>query len=174
MASETLYSFSSTLPIQVLVRPAGEEKGEWQEFDRGPGYFHVPADLEVGVRAKTINDSILEQLVDEIAGCPALVYLNLSENRKVTDEGIELLEKLPRLVELNLSSCDVTNRGLLSLLNLSHLRRLNLSYCNRITDEGVKSLRSLDHLVYLDLQGCIKVSNGGLVRIRRKDLVIHR
>jgi len=173
MDSETAYSFSSTLPIQVLVRPVGGEKDDWKEFDRGPGYFHILGACEVGVRAKTINDSILERLVDELADCPVLVSLNLSENRKVTDEGVAFLIKLPKLVELNLSSCDLTNGGLLSVQKLSHLRWLNLSYCNRITDEGIKSLRILNRLVYLDLQGCIKVSNGGMRHIQRNDLVIH-
>ena len=174
MVSEEKYSFSSTLPIQVLVRTIGEEENEWRAFDRGPGYFHFPGDCEVGVQVKTIDDAILERLVDEIAGCPVLVSLNLAENRKVTDEGIASLTKLPRLTELNLSSCDITNRGLQSLRGLAHLRRLNLSYCNRLTDEGIKSLKSLNCLVYLDLQGCVKVSNGGLVHIRRKELIIHR
>jgi hypothetical protein len=174
MVSETSYSFSSTLPIQVLVRAAGGEGDEWKEFDRGPGYFHIPGELEVGVRAKTIDDAILKHLVDEIAGCPVLVSLNLSENRKVTDDGIEYLTKLPKLTELNLSSCDITNEGLLPLQSLSHLRRLNLSYCNRLTDEGIRSLRFLNRLLYLDLQGCAKISNGGLAHIRRKELVIHR
>jgi len=62
---------------------------------------------------------------------------------------------------LNLSSCDITNEGLLPLQSLSHLRRLNLSYCNRLTDEGIRSLRFLNRLLYLDLQGCAKISNGG-------------
>ncbi|HTX79055.1 MAG TPA: hypothetical protein VMC62_05280, partial [Longilinea sp.] len=163
MTSEEMYSFSSTLPIQVLVCATSGEEREWREFDRGPGYFHIPGECEVGVRIKTIDDAALECLVDEIAGCPVLVSLNLSENRKVTDEGIASLPKLSHLVELNLSSCDLTNRSISSLQGLTHLQRLNLSYCNRLTDEGIKNLKFLNRLVYLDLQGCVKVSNGGLV-----------
>jgi len=38
----------------------------------------------------------------------------------------------------------------------------------------VKKLRALANLTSLDLQGCVKVSNGGLSKLRRPGLSIHK
>ncbi|HEX9011905.1 MAG TPA: leucine-rich repeat domain-containing protein, partial [Anaerolineaceae bacterium] len=121
-----------------------------------------------------IDDSVLEALVGEILGCPAVLELGLAENRRVTDAGIACLAQAPRLISLNLSSCGLTNTGLESLSGLKQLVRLNLSYCNRITDAGVRLLKGLAGLRYLDLQGCVKVTNGSIAQIRRPTLTIHR
>jgi hypothetical protein len=103
-----------------------------------------------------------------------ITSLDLAENRKVTNDGLESLKMLPQLTYLNLSSCDITNSGLQYLLDLQQIKVLNLSYCHRLTDIGLKTLKGLPHLVFLDLQGVLKVTNGGLSKIRRSGLIIHR
>lgn len=168
------HSFSSTLPILVLYRPQGDPAAQWQELDRGPGYFHIPAGDEVSIRIQNINDAILATLMKELQECPVIAELNLSENRNITDSGLDALKALPWLTSINLSSCSLTNTGLAKLAALPRLTRLNLSYCNRITDLGLKSLTHLNRLTYLDLQGCVKITNGGLSRLHLKGLTIHR
>ena len=172
MTAEENKAFSSRLPVQILVR-SNLEQG-WQDFDVGPGIFHIPEGHEVGLRIKNSSDDDLFQLIAEWHECQALVMLNLSENRKITDEGIEKLRSLSRLRELNLSSCDITNDAIPFLKSLSSLQNLNLSYCHRITDQGLKAITDLRRLNFLDLQGCPRISRGGLARIRRAGLIIHR
>jgi hypothetical protein len=166
--------FSSSLPILLSVRPQGGSADDWRELDRGPGFFTIPPGYEASVRIHTIDDSTLSVLVQELVPCTAIVEINLSENRKITDRGLVSLAAAPQATSLNLSSCGLTDAGLETLAAFSWLSQLNLSYCNRITDVGVKKLRALSNLTSLDLQGCVKVSNGGLSKLRRPGLSIHK
>ncbi len=146
---------------------------DWREFDHGPGVIRLPEREEAILRIKNIDDDLLQQLVSEIVGCDAIIGLNLSENRGVTNAGLAHLVQLPQLSYLSLSSCSLTNQGFVFLLALTSLEYLDLSYCNRITNDGLLKLRDLHRLKYLDLQGCVKVNNGSLSKLRRKDLTIH-
>ena len=164
--------FSSSLPIIVFTRPA-ESTQEWQELDRGPGHFDIPVGQEIRVRIKSIGDDDLLNLVRELQDVEALRFLDLAENRNVTNGGMPRLRGLPQLTGLNLSSCTITNTGLTCLRDLRHLEYLDLSYCNRLTDAALKTLESMRRLVYVSLLGCLSISNGGLSRIRRKSLEIY-
>ncbi len=167
--------FETQLPVQVYQRPTGSVPGnDWCELDFGPGAIRLPAGQEFSVRARNLDDETLEQLIAEMNGLNEIVSLNLAECRNVTNEGIRFLKSLPHLIELNLSSCSLTDSGLAELKPLNHLLRLNLSYCNRITNLGVLKLRDLRRLEYLDLQGCVKINHGGMVKIQRRGLAIHK
>jgi hypothetical protein len=168
------HHFSSELPITVLIRPMDQPDGDWQVFDQGPGFFHVPADQAVGIRLKSIDDRVLAVLIGELAGLPNLRYLNMAENRNLSDAGLAKLEQLPQLTALNLSSCNVTNQGLAALKNLPRLAWLDLSYCNRISDEGARSLKAMTRLEYLNVQSCFKLKAAAVTRLERRGLVIHR
>lgn len=165
--------FSSTLPVTVYTRLAGDASADWQEFDRGPGIFNLPAGTEACIRIRNINDAVLGGLVKELDGCTAITCLLLAENRNITDSGLTCLKSLPQLTRLDLGSCSLTDTGLAHLKSLPNLTVLGLSYCNRITDAGLKHLRGLSHLQKLDLQGCVKVTHGGAARLRRPGLEIH-
>lgn len=172
MSPNSPTSLSSSLPVTVLTRPGREPSADWQEFDRGPGFFNFPPDTEVCIRLRNINDAVLEDLVKELSGCTAITYLHLAENRNITDAGLAYLKALPQLTRLDLGSCALTDTGLAHLKALTNLKILGLSYCNRITDAGLKHLRALPGLQKLDLQGCVKVTHGGVARLSRKGLEI--
>ncbi len=165
MNDQTGINFSSRHEIQILVRPQGSDAGSWQELDRGPGYFRIEPGVEVGVRIRQSDDETLEEIFGEIHRCVNLTHLNLSENRNVSDDGLQGLSQFPRLSELNLSSCDITDEIFPTLRKLSRLRILNLSFCNRISDTGLRSISDLRNLTYLDLQGCPRITRAGLARI---------
>ncbi len=167
-------SFVTTLPITVFIRPQVSPPPDWQEFDHGPGYIGLPDKVDVGIRARMLDDAGLRVLIEETQGLTNLVYLNLAENRRISNEGLESLKALREVEILNLSSVDLTNAGLPHLLRLPRLAHLDLSYCNRITDVGLKTLRGLDNLVSLNLQGCVKVTHGGITRISRRGLTVRK
>jgi hypothetical protein len=173
-SSQTEFHFSTTLPIVIFSRPTDQSTQEWKEFDRGPGFFNLPEGQEVMIKVKQIDDDDLCQLSQDLAGCSRITALDLAENRKVTDDGVECLKKLPQLVYLNLSSCDITNTGLEYLLAMQQLRILNLSYCHRLTDIGLRTFKGLPHLAHLDLQGVLKITKAGMSKIRRDGLTIRR
>lgn len=171
-AQLTIDHFSTALEIVIYTRPVGTV--DWIEFDRGPGYFNIPDGHETAVRIQNIDDRILQQLVNDLAGCSSLRYLNLSENRKITNRGIAMLNGLPQVTMLNLSSCDLTNEGLEPLASLPRLTWLNISYCNRLNNDAVPYLRNISRLTYLDLDGVLKLNKAGQRRIERKNLKINR
>jgi Leucine-rich repeat (LRR) protein len=166
--------FSTTLPVIVFTRPAGKPEVEWQEVDRGPGTFRFASGIEAMLRIQHIDNDALAQLVQDIAGCPAVTFLHLAENRKITDAGLEHLRHAPQLSGLNLSSCDITHRGLALLSALPRLAHLDLRYCNRLNATAIPALRSLKNLAFLDIQGTIKINHRALLRLQRKGLVIHK
>jgi len=173
MSEETSTRFSSELPVIIFSRPSGQDV-DWQEADRGPGYFHISPGHEIRVRIKGINDADLADLVGELQGVEDVHFLDLSENRNVTNEGLVRLKSMPQLTGLNLSSCTITNTGLKALRDLPRLAYLSLSYCSRLSDPALKTLEAMKSLTYVDLQGCLGFTNGGLARVRRRSLTIYR
>jgi len=167
-------SFVTQFPIIIFTRPVSEPPADWQELDHGPGFIQLPEQVQVGIRARSLDDAELKALVNEIKHISGLVLLNLSENRRISAEGLEALRFLPELQILNLSSVDLSNRALESLLPLNHLSHLDLSFCNRITDLAFRTLRQLPALAYLNLQGCVKMSHGGVARFQKRGLTIRR
>lgn len=173
MSEDTSTRFSSTLPVIILTRPMGQTV-DWQEFDRGPGFFTVPEDQEIRVRIKGINDDDMPQLARDLQNVAALRFLDLAENRNVTNDGIKYLRSLTQLAGLNLSSCTITSTGFEQLRVLTHLSYLNLSYCNKLKDPVLKTIEGMRNLLFVDLKGCLSITTAGLVRIRRKNLTINR
>lgn len=167
-------TFSTTLPVVVYRYQPGQHPAEWREIDRGPGVIGLAAGEQVALRARNIGDAELRTLVREIVHCKAVTFMNLSENRKITDEGMRSLAEMSHLTGVNLSSCSLNDVGIGRLNALTHLEHLNLSFCNRLTDTSLRHLRKLTQLVYLDLQGCVKVSQKGVAMLQRKNLTIHR
>jgi len=166
--------FSSTLPIDVYIRHGKTSENGWTMLDRGPGIFHIPAAHFVMIRVRNVNDDFLKNMVKEIIGLDFILSLNLSENRKITDRGLKELKPLEQLTELNLSSCDITDLGISSILLLTRLERVDLSFCNRLTDSGIIQLKRLPQLTYLNLRGVPRITNGSLSKIRNTHLEIHR
>ncbi|MEN6436492.1 MAG: hypothetical protein ABFD14_07510 [Anaerolineaceae bacterium] len=171
MNDELMPKLTLSIECQIFTRNAGEE---WRHVDDAPGIFEFDGKAEVGIRIQNIGDDKLRNLLQEINHYPQVKMLNLSENRKITDQGLEILRELPGLTMLNLSSCDITDKGTPFLLALKKLEWLNLSYCNRITMLGLKPLVGLTRLQFLDLQGCVKVKTSDVRRLKFKKITIHK
>lgn len=164
-------SFSTRLDVTVYTRAAGSG-GDWQVLGSGANTYELPEGMEIAVRMQNIGDDELEKLARDLEGCTALTYLNLAENRKITDEGLRALSKLTHLTALNLSSCSLNNPGFDNLIPLRKLEWLNLSFCNRISAGALRPLRKLTHLTYLSVQGCPKLTHADLVKFERPGLTI--
>jgi hypothetical protein len=167
-------NFYSTYPVIFFSRPITSPPADWTEIEIGPGPISLPENQEYGFRIHNIDNQDLKHLVAEIATVTPLTYINLSENRKITNPGLAYLSDFSDLVELNLSSCSLTNDAMAHLQGFSHLSALDLSYCNRLTGPALKYLRHLPKLAALNLQGCIKITNGDVARFKKRGLVINK
>jgi hypothetical protein len=124
-------------------------------------YFKSRADLHYN--DFFVTDESLKVLSDN---CTLLTSLDLSGCNRITDQGLEYLEKFTMLRELNLFSCkQITGNGLLGIgLSCSNLESLSLHDCD--IQDG-----DLDYLVhwfdgncrtlqFLDLTGSYVSSEG--------------
>ncbi len=166
--------FETHLEISVESRPIDQADADWQAYDQGPGIIQLAEGFEYCVRARNIDNNDLAQLCKQLAGCRAVTYLNLAENRKITDEGVVRIAGLPWLTRLNLSSCTIHNSFLATLTPLKKLRYLDLSYCNHLGDESLRALKSFQNLIFLDVQGCIHITHAGVRRTARRGLTVHQ
>ncbi len=164
----------TALPIEFYTRDPSSHDTTWHLLDHGPSILHFEEDHEISIRMRNIDDAMLKELVEEVVEIKQLTFLNLSENRKITDKGCEFITRLVTLTHLNLSSCDISNAGLKTISLMRSLKFLDITFCNRVTDAGILYLRALTGLEYLDLQGLPKITNGSLSKIKRKSLQIHR
>ena len=89
-----------------------------------------------------------------------LKFLDLSETAAVGNEGLEHIQGLTNLEDLNLWSCNIDDTGLKYLKGMTKLKRLNLDKCN-ITDDGLKELEPLKNLEFLHI-GSTQVTDDGL------------
>ncbi len=90
--------------------------------------------------------------------CPNLQEL-LIQSKYITDQGLQHLQALTALQNLNLKECShITDQGLQYLQILSALQSLELSKCNKITDQGLQSLKILSALKSFLLFECKQIS----------------
>jgi hypothetical protein len=71
----------------------------------------------------------------------------------------------PNLTELNLTSTDITDMLLHSVVKvIPNVQKLHLKECHKITDTGLGTLLpSMDNLTWLDITKCIKLKNPKIV-----------
>lgn len=171
------YRLSTEQEIILYTIPCNEisfNRQDWQEFDRGPGIFYIPENVYLGVRGQGLHDAEIRKLVEDLLPIDNLRYLNLTENRGISNSGMAAVGKLKQLRYLNIGACDLNNEGMAFLPGLTNLEYLNLSYCNRITEKTATFIQKLPRLKYLDLQGCIKINTGGLKKFEKKGLTIYK
>jgi hypothetical protein len=82
-----------------------------------------------------------------------ITSLNLDGAKRLTDNGLQHLARMPQLRELTLGGA-VTDRGLEVLGQLRELRVFRMFWQKDITDHGIANLRFCDQLEEVDLLGC--------------------
>ena len=96
----------------------------------------------------------------------ALRGISLSNNKRITDEGIIDLGISCRLMSnISLSDCtNITDRGISALGDCCHfLDRICLSGCYKISDVGISALgRCCPKLTDIDLSGCNRITDIGI------------
>lgn len=88
----------------------------------------------------------------QLCRCSSLEHLRFCKS-KVTDKGMLELVNLPNLQRLEIGNRNVTDAAANSLAKCNALERLEILYSN-LTDEGVRQFASLPNLTELWLSGC--------------------
>jgi hypothetical protein len=86
------------------------------------------------------GNPITDADMDQIASMKGLEVLALADT-KVSGEGIAKLEGMPRLNELNLMNCSITDGDLEHFLTMPNLRIVYAAGCS-VSDMGIQSVVS--------------------------------
>jgi hypothetical protein len=99
-----------------------------------------------------LTDTALEQL----AQLEFVTSLNFGGTKRITNNGLRHLARMPQLQELDLSEYpggQITDHGLECLHHLPELRRFQMCWQSGVSDVGVANLASCDRLERVDLLG---------------------
>lgn len=156
----------------------GNEPENWEELGTTPGSVTIPPEYNVKLIPGDLNRETfpiwLRHLIRNLKVEDIIVkYLDLSEQKEITDENLTLLEQFPQLEWLDLSSTEITSRSFASLNRLKKLKHLYLNNCRWVTDASVRSIRELHHLVDLQLAENPMVSNEGLKYLQKMTGLTH-
>ena len=94
-----------------------------------------------------------DEVLGRLAELDLVTSLDLGDSRRVTDEGLRHLAKMPRLEVLNLTGCDITNQALAVVRDLPALREFYLLHHHGISDAGLSNLAACEQLERVDLLG---------------------
>ena len=147
---------SSALPkSKVAIRPVrvvvtGEQQHrqviatsrEWNEIARqlaANPLAHLDAEGQM-----------TDEALDLISRVETVTGLELGGSKRLSDDGIRCLARLPQLKHLDLRDTGITDRGLTILRDLPSLETLSLAQ-TRITDDGVAELAHCRELRSVDL-----------------------
>ena len=129
---------------------------------QGPGFIHIQKLGEL--RMLHVHSYWLEDIaLEHIAELPTLEELHVTNNHRITSDGIEKLNQLLTLKRLNLGHCiQLKDDGVEELVKLVGLEILNLESCSEITDVALDSISQLSKLRALNLRNCSKITDKGL------------
>jgi hypothetical protein len=102
------------------------------------------------------NGQMTDAAMERLTRLDHLTRLSLGGSKRLTDDGLMHLARMPELKELDLSEYPggrITDRGLEVLRHLPELRRFQMCWQRGISDVGVANLRFCDHLESVDLLG---------------------
>jgi hypothetical protein len=172
---EIRVAFSRTLPEgerRAVEELQNRQASEYEATLKGlrasvPGSLRAilpgERDLEysAAIAGTTFGDAELQKL-GSVGG--DLLWLDLSRTG-ITDAGLKVLAKMPKLERLDLRGTAVGDDGVRAIASLSNLQTLSL-YGTGVTDAGLEALRGLPSLrrVYI---GGTKVTEPGRDALRK-------
>ena len=108
---------------------------------------------ELGLTAINSANLIGDDDLAIISQVDQITSLNLDGSKRLTDNGLQYLARMPQLRKLTLGG-QITDLGLEALAHLRELRVFKMYWQGNISDEGIANLRFCDHLEDVDLLGC--------------------
>jgi len=110
---------------------------------------------EIYLWEKEIDDEDIRQL----AALTELHSLAIPHAKNVTNASMEVIAKIPGLLNLDLAGASIDNEGLKPLRNHPTLQRLVLNE-TRVTDEGLATVATIKNLNCLELYRCFITDEG--------------
>jgi hypothetical protein len=130
---------------------------------------------EHGITSLNAGGQMSDAVLERLSHLEQITCLHLGGTKRLTDNGLLHLARMPQLVELDLSDYPggrFTDRGLQALRHLPALRRFQMCWQGGITDAGVTNLAFCDHLERVNLLGS-PTGDGAIGALRGKHHLRH-
>src|SRR3989344_8085129 len=124
--------------------------------------------------------------IKDMSTIAGIKYLSLNKCKNINADSLYILQQLDQLQSLNICGTqlsdnelvalpsqlrslglgwmeNLTDRGILYILNLTELETLVLNRCINLTDKGVSLLSKLEKLKNLDLRNCPMITTNPLI-----------
>jgi hypothetical protein len=180
-----LYSFETWNDLEMSVsQPASERAPAVHGLSAGPPFYRIrwkdhsieprpPLSIrdwdEIfdvmrtnGIGSLHAAGQMTDSALERLAELDLVTALDLEGSGRVTDEGMKHLAGMSRLERLNLTGCDITDKGLGALRQIPALREFYLYHHGGVTDAGLANLAFSDRLERVDLLGC--TAGNGVIR----------
>lgn len=105
------------------------------------------AKLQPQVMSLSGSNGVNDDVLKGISAISSLQMFDLGRVKGLTPTGLSYLEKLPELMMLNVSGCDLTDDHLKALRNLKSLRLLKITGNKKCTLNGIRSLGKKNQLL---------------------------
>jgi hypothetical protein len=130
---------------------------------------------EHGITALDARGQMTDAVLERLTHLEHITGLFLGGSKRLTDDGLLQLARMPQLVDLDLSEYPggrLTDRGLQVLRHLHALRRFQMCWQNGISDAGIANLASCDRLEQVNLRGS-PTGDGAIDALRGKQHLRH-
>lgn len=132
---------------RIEVRPPLSQK-DWNTV------FGVMSEHQIA--GLSANGQMTDAAMELLPRLDHVTHLNLGGSKRLSDDGLTQLARMPQLRELDLSEYpggSITDRGLDVLRHLPELRRFQMCWQCGISDAGVANLAFCDNIESVDLLG---------------------
>jgi hypothetical protein len=128
-----------------------------------------------GITSVDARGQMTDAVLERLSQLGQITCLHLGGSKRLTDDGLSHLARMPQLVELDLSEYPggrLTDRGLEVLRHLPGLRRFQVCWQRGISDAGVAHLAFCDQLERVNLLGS-PTGDGAIEALRGKPQLRH-
>jgi hypothetical protein len=164
--------------LESLAQPPGDPRAaphgiattapfyriDWKRNALAPGPLASAKDWDtilavmrdLGITGLDAGGQMTDAVMARLPDLDQLTQLDIGDCKKLSDEGVRHLARMPQLQDLNLSGYPggrITDRGLAVLRELKDLRRFQMCWQRGTSDAGVAHLGACDRLEIVDLLG---------------------
>jgi len=111
---------------------------------------------EHGITTLNAQGQMTDRALEQLAAFECVRALNFDGTKKLSDDGLRHLARMPQLEALDLSDYPggvITDKGLQSIRHLLNLRRFQMAWQRGITDAGIANLAGCESLEDVSLIG---------------------
>jgi hypothetical protein len=151
----TYFAVAMMVILCLGCGPSDQRAADRKEFSDAIRVSQTGATKEIYLWEKQIDDEDIRQL----AALTELHSLAIPHAKNVTNASMEVIARIPGLLNLDLAGASIDNEGLLPLRNHPTLTRLVLNE-SRVTDEGLVTVATIPNLNTLELYRCFITDEG--------------